>query len=74
MARKDRGLVPVELWFWLTGGRKRHARIVAHARELIELHGERARYVAIDFARLNPRRQAGRTAKTRPSGGGWPTR
>ena len=42
----------LRLWAWLTGGRERHARVVAEARELIDLHGERARSVAIDFARL----------------------
>jgi hypothetical protein len=36
----------------MIGGRDRHARVVAQAQELIEVHGERARYVAINFARL----------------------
>ena len=42
----------MSLWRWLTGGRERHARIAAHAHELIQTHGDQARYRAIDFARL----------------------
>lgn len=37
---------------WLTGGRERQARVVSNARDLITSHGDSARYVAIDFARL----------------------
>ena len=42
----------MSVWRWITGGRDRHAKVVGQARELIELHAERARYVAIEFARL----------------------
>ena len=42
----------MRLWRCLTGGRERHARVVAQANELVELHGEQARYRAIEFARL----------------------
>ncbi len=45
--------MPLSIWAWITGGRERHARVVANARELIEVHDERARYVAINFARLS---------------------
>jgi hypothetical protein len=38
-------------WRWLVGGGERQARVVAAARDLISSHRDRARYVAIDFAR-----------------------
>jgi hypothetical protein len=31
------------LWRWRTGGRERHAQVVAQANELVELHGDQAR-------------------------------
>lgn len=40
------------IWRWLTGGRKRHAAIVSEAETIVAQHGDRARYVAIEFARL----------------------
>lgn len=42
----------MSVWRWITGGRERHANVVALANELIEVHCERARCVAINLARL----------------------